>query len=120
MDERRRFVRLPVKLNTAIQVVGAENPLLSLTKDTSGGGIAFFTRDLVAPGTVVQLQLKFPERPKAIVCKAQVIWSGPLLREHTSKNDAGFEAGVRFLEIAPEDQRFILQYSTVNAPPELS
>ena len=91
--------------------------MLSLTKDTSGGGISFFTKSLIAPGTVVKLQIQLPDRPRPVTCTAQVVWSGPLLREHPTQQDAGFEAGVRFLDITPDDQRFMLQYSTVNAPP---
>lgn len=107
-----------MKLNISFQAVGTESQLLSLSKDTSGGGVCFFTPTLLAPGTVVKLQVRFPDRKEPVTCTGQVAWSGPLLRERTAgKDDPAFEAGIRFVDIAPADQKFILQYSTINAPP---
>ena len=120
MQERRRFVRLPVAWKLSYRLVGtgpSAQSLASISKDTSSGGIAFFTHSLLAPRTIVKLQFQVPGHPRPIDCTVQVAWSGPLLREYATQHDIGFEAGVRFIEIASEDQRVLLQYLAAVTPP---
>ncbi|MDP3768147.1 MAG: PilZ domain-containing protein, partial [Dehalococcoidia bacterium] len=105
------FVRLSARLKTTCQVLGAENPLATLTKDVSGGGMSLFTKAQMAPGTVVGLDVRFPGREGSIRFTAQVMWSGELISETPGPEGARFETGVRFLDIAPEDHAFILRYA---------
>jgi hypothetical protein len=51
-EDRRRFVRLPSRLNASYKVIGAEPNRNLLTRNTSGGGIGFFTDSLLPAGAV--------------------------------------------------------------------
>ena len=120
MPERRRFIRLPARLNATYQILNAGPSQVALTRNTSGGGIGFFTEKLLPAGTVVRLEVKFPERQRSVTFTAEITWSGKLLLAHHDEQPRAFEAGARFLDIAPEDQAFILQYSSAAAPPSPS
>ena len=118
MEERRRFVRLPAHLIAHYAVARSEPPRVSLTRNTSGGGIGFFTDSPIAPGTVLQVTLAFPECKQPIAFTAEVVWSGKLLLDRSDEQPRAYETGVRFLEIAPRDQAFLMQYSTSHSPPK--
>ena len=118
MDERRHFVRLPAHLVVRYSVLDAGSPRVSFTRNTSGGGIGFFTESQLAPGTVLEVTVTFPERQQPIACTAKVVWSGRLLLARSDEEPRAYEAGVRFLRIAPEDQAFLMQYSASRPPPE--
>jgi hypothetical protein len=111
-EDRRRFIRLPSRLNASYKVIGAEPNRNLLTRNTGGGGIGFFTESLLPPGTVLRVELKFPSRKKPVAFTAEVIWSGKLLLEKLEvPQPRAYEVGVRFLDIAPEDQEFLMDYS---------
>jgi len=117
MEERRHFIRLPAHLVTHYTVIGSGPPQASLTRNTSGGGIGFFTESQLAPGTVLEVTVAFPNRQQPLAFTAEVVWSGKLLLARDGEEPRAYETGVRFIEIAPEDQAFIMQYSTSGAPP---
>ena len=117
MDERRRFVRLPARLRATYQVVNSDPPRDSLIKNMGGGGIGFFTESRLAPGTVVQVEVQFPERPKPVRFTAQVVWSGELIHESRERLERPYEAGLRFLDVSPEDRQFVMQRSALGTPP---
>ena len=116
MQERRQFIRLPVRLNTRYTIVTTGERAGSLTKDTSGDGIGLFTEALINPGTVLNIEVKFPDRQQPVTFTGQVIWSGKLIHDNPSKTTHKFEAGLRFLKISPEDQQYVLRFSMLNAP----
>jgi len=82
-----------------------------LTRNVGGGGVALFTKTRLAPGIIVQVKVKFPNREKPLTFTAEVIWSGPLILEGKDIPPHAFETGVRFLEVSPEDRAFILRYA---------
>ena len=113
MEERRQFVRLQSWMTASYQVVGESRPLESITRNTSGGGVGFFTKSRLASGTLLEVTLVFPDQGRTIRFTGEVCWSGPLLLQGSSPNPPrAFETGVRFRRIAPEDHAFLLQYSS--------
>ena len=121
-EERRRFVRLPSRLNASYKVIGAEPNRNLLTRNTSGGGIGFFTDSLLPPGAVLRVELKFPSLKNPVTFTAEVVWSGKLLLERQADpHPRAYEVGVRFIDIALEDQEFLMDYSTHGSeePPSL-
>lgn len=110
-EERRQFVRLSARLKTSCQVLGAEHSLSTLTKNISAGGMSLFTKARQAPGTVLGLEVYFPGRAAPIRFTARVMWSGELISGGPGPGGATYETGVRFLDIAPEDQDFMLRYA---------
>ena len=109
MDERRRFVRFQAWLTASYSVVGEQKSLETVTRNVSAGGVGFLTRSRLAPGTLLEIAVSFPEERRTVRFTGEVCWSGPLLLEGSSPNPPrGFETGVRFVRIAPEDARFLL------------
>ncbi len=112
MEDRRRFVRIQAWLTASYQVVRESKPLESITRSTSAGGIGFFTKSRLAPGTILEVTLEFPDRQRTVRFTGEVRWSGPLLLGGQSPNPLrAFETGIRFLRISPEDQVFLLSYA---------
>jgi hypothetical protein len=109
--ERREFVRLPAKLDLSYQVVPSSDVHDALTKDTSGGGIGLFTHEQLMPGSVLKVEVKFPARKDPVRFSGQVVWCGKLLHEPADGKAPQFEAGLHFVQISPEDQAYVLQFS---------
>ena len=118
MEERRHFFRLPARLVVRYAIANSSASHTSVTLNTSGGGIGFFTESLLAPGTRLHVTVDFPERKQPVAFTAAVIWSGKLLLDRHDERPRAYETGVRFLEIAPKDQAFLMQYSTSTALPK--
>ena len=117
MEERRQFVRLSSRLTAAYKVIGAaESDLPALTRNIGAGGVAFFTESYLEPGTLLQVEVKFPDREWPVRFTAEVIWSGELLLSSTDRESRAFETGVRFTNISDEDRQFLVRYSTSTPP----
>ncbi|MBI4597734.1 MAG: PilZ domain-containing protein [Candidatus Omnitrophica bacterium] len=108
--ERRRFVRFTTWLDMRYAVADAAEVSSALTRNISGGGMGFFTKLRLTPGTVLKLEVKFPQRAEPVRCTAEVVWSGPLLLFGQDDAPHAYETGVRILEIAPQDQEFLIQH----------
>jgi len=111
MEERRKFIRLSTRLHATYQVIGTEDTLTSLTRNVGGGGLSLFTESRLAPGTVLKMQVTFPQRTAPVHFSAEVIWSGPLLLEGADRRPDVFETGVRFRQITPRDRAVVMQYA---------
>ena len=112
MEDRRRFVRLQVWLAAPYQIIGESRPLESVTRNTNAGGIGFFTKSRLVPGTILDVTLEFPDRQRTVRFTGEVRWSGPLLLAGQTPNPPrAFETGVRFLRISTEDQACLLSYT---------
>jgi c-di-GMP-binding flagellar brake protein YcgR len=116
-DERRRFVRLPARLITTYQIVGSRTETASVTRDLSGGGIGFFTETLLPPGTLIKVTVRFPDREKPVAFTGEVMWSGKLIFERVEGQVRSFEAGLRFIDISPQDQAHIQKLASLGQPP---
>ena len=108
--ERRRFVRFTTWLDLTYAVVGAVEAMPAMTRNVSAGGIGFFTKSRLTPGTILNLELKFPNKPQPVKFTGEVAWSGPLLLFGQDDAPRAFETGVRILKIAPDDQQFLSQF----------
>jgi len=114
MEERRKFVRLYSKLKAKCWILGDHEPLSLLSRNIGGGGISLFTKRRLAPGTVVGIEVHFPERLAPIRFTGEVVWSGELITSGEQDSLNTYETGVRFLDIEAEDRDFILQYAATN------
>ena len=115
MEERRQFVRLSTQLHASYRVIELLNQpkRLALTRNVGGAGISLFTDVSLAAGTVLEVDVMFPSRRSLIHFTGEVMWSGPLVLEGANDPPRAFETGVRFLDIAPKDRAFIVQYATM-------
>lgn len=118
-EERRRFVRLNSSLPVIYKPVGEDTGFTSLTRNVGGGGIGLFTERRVAPGTMLEIEVAFPNRPAPIRFRGTVIWSGELILKEGDTTPRAYEAGVRFLDITEDDREYILRFASLR-PPEAS
>ncbi len=112
MDDRRRFFRSPLWLNVRYQIVDSESARYSVTRNTSSGGIGFFTESRLPPGTIVEAAMEFPDEHRTIHFTAEVTWSGKLLLEQGDASPRAYETGVRFVKIGEADRTFLMKHAS--------
>ena len=111
MKERRQFVRLQSWLTAQYSVVGKPPALESITRNTSPAGVGFLTKSRLIPGTILDVNLEFPEQRRTVQFTGEVRWSGPLLLSGGAESPRAFETGLRFIKISAEDQAFLMSYA---------
>ena len=116
-EDQRRFIRIPARLMTFIRFPKTGKVWRALTVDVSAGGIRLVTDELLEPGTVLELELKLPDREAPVACTAEVVRSvfvegGPNTSAHVT-----VESALKFTQIDPKDQSLLLLYTRFNAPP---
>jgi hypothetical protein len=95
-------------------VLDRDTETKSLTKNVSGGGIKFATDVKFEPGTILQMQVKFPDRGLPVCFTGQVIWSASAQPANGSTApDPKFMTGLAFADIAVKDRDFILQHAVM-------
>ena len=87
-----------------------------MTKDVSAGGACFVMEELFTPGTKLELEIQLPDREAPIMLIGEVIWSKPMRDVRKSSENPTAETGVKFVSIAPDDQKLLLLYTRLNAP----
>ena len=110
MEERRQFVRLDTRLDIKYTVLptGASQP--GATKDIGGGGICLFAEQEMPAGTRLQVAMKLPGREQPVNFTAEVVWSEAYEVIGKSHRQRSVEVGVRFVEVAPQDQEAVMQH----------
>ena len=116
-EERRRFIRVSAKVLTFYKIVSTGKVRRVLTSNIGGGGLSFGTETLLEPGTRLEVEMKLPDREGPIMFTADVVWSRLIEGATGPLQDTTAETGVRIVTIDPKDQKFLLQYAVVNAPP---
>jgi len=101
--ERRKFIRLKAHHLLRYRVVNSEEAprLLSFARNVSAGGVLFYADKEISPGSLVELEISFPEHPKPIKAVARVIRTVPL------ETIGGFEMGAEFINIDEADRKFV-------------
>ena len=110
MEERRRFVRLDTRLETSYTVLPTVTPEGAATKDISGNGICLFTKQVLTPGTHLQLAMKLPDRAQPVNFTAVVVWSEAYELIGKTEHRRAAETGVRILEIDPREQEAMMRH----------
>ena len=116
-SERRQFVRVESSMPVMywLSPTGDVAPRRSLTKNISGGGVCLYLEEPLLPGTRLQVHMRLPEDGRSFPFTAEVAWC-----DAPKADGAGgpsVMAGLRFIEIAPEDQRAIIRYCLSRVPP---
>ena len=116
MQERRRATRLGAWLHAAYTIPGVEGkPSNALVRTTSEGGVSLFTERPMKSGTLVRVEMRFPnQRPVTFTAEAR--WSQPLLLADASHAPRAYETGMVFRDIAPEDRKTVMLYTVLSPP----
>ncbi len=117
MEERRRFVRLDTRLDVSYAVQPAGTVQRTSSKDIGGGGICLFADHVLEPGTCLKVSMKLPELEQPVAFTAEVVWSEPYEVIGRTVRERAVELGVRFLDIAPQDQEAIMQHVILSLKP---
>lgn len=110
MLEKRRFVRLDVRVNVEYEIVQApEAKFKSFTKNLSQGGICLFLDSFLKKDTLLDLKLHIPERSKPLEATGKIVWIETFkIGDKDAKEH--FEAGVEFVDISDDDKNMIAKY----------
>ncbi|HEX8814543.1 MAG TPA: PilZ domain-containing protein [Terriglobales bacterium] len=103
--ERRRNARVPIELPVALEFAGSEGQQKATSIDLSEGGMA--TRFARRSRKKDQLRVSFalPGDPAQIECKAEMAWE-----------DDGARAGIRFVDMQPEDRNRLRAWLAAHSP----
>ena len=117
MEERRRFVRLDTRLPTEYRVLPTSEAKHSVTTGISGGGVCLFVSEPIAPGTPLQVTIEVPDSSRRLTFSGEVVWCESYAILGKAQQHRSILAGVKFVSIAPEDQREIMRYVILSLQP---
>ena len=117
MEERRKFVRLDTRLSTEYRVVSASASTRLVTKDIGGGGVCVFVSEPLKVGTQLDVTVALPESTKKLTFTGEVVWCESYEIIGKAQQHRSVLAGVKFVSIAPEDQREIMRYVILSLQP---
>lgn len=118
MEERRQFVRLDTRLEVKYTILPSGSATASVTRDIGGGGICLFTDQVLERGQQLQVSLALPGRAQPVNFTGEVMWCEAYEMIGQSSRQKAVEAGIRFVEIAPQDQEAVLQHVILNFKPQ--
>ena len=104
MEERRRFVRLALRLPMHYTILPSGTSRHAVTKNISTDGLCFLRERMLAPGTTLQAAIRFPDRDQPVHALAEVVWNEPYTLVGKQEHHSAVEIGARFTEIAPQDR----------------
>ena len=109
--ERRRFPRLPLKVNVKYDVLKGL-PLRAKetqSKNISIGGICLVVPEKINIGTLLRLKLSLKGETSYITVKGKVVWVEEFSVDSTSDYKA-YDCGIEFVDISPQEQESISRY----------
>jgi len=104
-SERRRNVRVAVQIPVAVQSTAGGGYIEVKTVDLSEGGMAVRVKDRRRPTNPLQISFTLPGAEKTLEIPAEFAWEG-----------IAMQAGLRFLQVAPETTRQLREWLAKNSP----
>ena len=119
-QERRRSMRIPIRLMVVFRNLNSGKVQRTLTKDIGGDGMCLITEGALEPGTKLEVEIKLPDRDLPTTAVTEVMWSRSVVEPRKSYELPTAETGMKFVRIDQKDVALIMQYAMLNAlPPEL-
>jgi len=104
-SERRKFIRVPVRIRMLIKEEEGTGELYFMSKNLSLGG-AFLVSDLLLEiGTRIYLEFTLPHHPPLIIVKGEIVWAKDEVEEEVSGG-----MGVRFLNLDNESKKYLKEF----------
>ena len=105
MEDKRKFIRFSVSLDAKSKAAGWFRPKARYSvKDVSREGLKLSSKEALNEGDMLELELSVPGKRPPITAMGQVAWNHKL-------GDAGYDIGLKFKTIKPEDKFEILDYA---------
>ncbi len=102
-EERRKFIRVPERLQILYEVVSCKKIGEYLTRDISQGGVRFLVHDFIPQGSYLMIKLIL-EPYFSCEALARVVW----IRENSLSEE--FEIGVEFISMPPDVKKHFIEY----------
>ncbi|MCM8796250.1 MAG: Flp pilus assembly complex ATPase component TadA, partial [Candidatus Omnitrophica bacterium] len=111
--ERRLYSRLNTKINLTYKLIKSKEDLLkrglgpeqlTVTKDISAGGLAFYTNEPLPIGSILELNLELPDGKENIECLARVV------RIDEIEEEKKYNIAVCFLDITGAERTRLNKY----------
>ena len=110
-QERRKFPRIEREIIVRYKILSTpEKQLDAKTKNISAGGMCLVTREKMELGTVVAMEIRFPQMREPILTTSRIIWCS---ESKLGPNPAGhmrFDNGIEFTQISEADRQQIIKY----------
>ena len=127
-SDRRHFRRIPLEAQVSFsEITFTKQPETGSTvyHDVSGGGLLVFSKGVVPLGTLLKLDIRLPGWGKHQNNYASpserdlrpLVAVGEVVRVEALEQ-GGYELGVKFLNVYPDDLNALLKFIAANAPPE--
>lgn len=127
-SDRRQFRRIPFEAHVSFQeITFTKQPEIgdSVYKDVSGGGLLVHASATVPLGTLLKLEIRLPGwgrhqdhfGPVADLDLRPLVAVGEVVRLEALE-EGGFELGVKFLNVYPDDLSSLLKFIEASAPAE--
>jgi hypothetical protein len=116
MEERRNSPRLGAWLHATYTIPGTDARVYNgLVRSTSEGGISLVTERDIASGAIVRVSVHLPAH-RTVSFSVEARWSQPLLLGYAGAA-RGYETGMAFHDITPEDRKSVMLYTVLSPPP---
>lgn len=105
--EKRKFRRFKLELPVDCTITEKQGDTYkTFSKDISGQGICLNVPEIVPQGGLLQLSIGMPDkRPIKII--GEVVWVKEIEVQEQKGSSRSFNAGIRFLRIARQDQKLL-------------
>ena len=121
-QDKRQFRRIPIGASVKIQELSFQQgagATSTVYKDVSAGGLLIESAKAIALGTILKLEIKIPGWGKtqnrfATPAEGEevppMVAVGKVVRLEELDGDEGFEVGVKFTKVAPDDLEALLKF----------
>lgn len=101
--DKRKFVRLPVHHLLKYKIADKQgiSGVLSFVRNISAGGTLFHCNERIAPGSILELEIKVPLSTDIIKTKVKVLRTAPL------EKMGGFDVAVEFIDLPAATRKAI-------------
>lgn len=110
--ERREYLRIDEEFPVMYRVISSSEGLkeakMGWRLDIGGGGMKLLTKELIAVGTWLEVELSIKEESllDSVVVTGEVVWS----QEMDANEDSKFLEGVAYIKIKDDDRKKIIKY----------
>ena len=101
MEERRRYIRIPEKLQIFYEVIPSERRGEYITRDISQAGISFLVHDFIPKDSCLRVKLTF-NTSFSFEALSRLVW----IRERSYNEE--YEVGVEFLNMPQEAKMYLI------------
>ena len=101
MEERRRYIRIPEKLQIFYEVVPSEQRGEYITRDISQAGISFLVHDFIPRDSCLKIKLTF-RTSFTFEALSRLVW----IREKSYTGE--YEVGVEFINMPQEAKMYLI------------